>query len=267
VLPEPFVRVPQEQIVEAGRRRRTLFENEATGDLLRGHAARVWAKSLERLADVRELRELGMAVVLDRPLGIRKQPGEADRTPLVSYAAFSRHIARARLAELMAAGWIDPRRHSELAFALDRLLVPGVPVKALIPSERPGVVSIADALKAGPDFVLLRTTRSSLDALLGQFDLGELEQTTPATAQWLASERNVLLVQRRASPGDLPTLVALDRGEPRLELGFPECAQYSQQRGSELPTRLEVLSIREPVGEDAWQTRDDLSGVELAPRS
>ena len=40
-----------------------------------------------------------MAVFLDRPLGVVKQPGEVDRTPLLSYDAFSRSIAARRLAQ------------------------------------------------------------------------------------------------------------------------------------------------------------------------
>ena len=47
-----------------------------------------------------ELRELGTALYLDRPLGVYKEPAEVDRTPLLSYEAFSLTIAEARLRNL-----------------------------------------------------------------------------------------------------------------------------------------------------------------------
>jgi len=49
------------------------------------------------LQEPEELQELGTAVFLDRPLGALKHPGEPDCTPLLSYQAFSRFIARTRL--------------------------------------------------------------------------------------------------------------------------------------------------------------------------
>src|SRR5262249_50750420 len=106
VLPESFVRVPEEQITEAGKRRRKLYAEVPTVDILGEPGTHLLRAATDDLVDTDELRELGMALYLDRPLGVLQDPGEADRTPLASYEAFSRSIARRRLRELAAAGWI-----------------------------------------------------------------------------------------------------------------------------------------------------------------
>jgi hypothetical protein len=155
-----------------------------------------------------------MAVFLDRPLGARLEPGEVDRTPLVSYEAFSRSIARRRVGELRAAGWIDDAGQDVLLSALDELSVPGLRVSDLSPRERPGVVSIADAAKAAPDFVLLRTTRNSLSELLTH-----LARSAPAPAhKWLAQERDILLVQHDSGR---PVLRCYRHGQFEFDLALP----------------------------------------------
>jgi hypothetical protein len=50
----------------------------------------------------------------------------------------------------------------------------GFPVARLPGHARQGVVSLEDAKKAGLDFVFARTTRSSLDAMLRQYDISAL---------------------------------------------------------------------------------------------
>jgi hypothetical protein len=76
VLPEPFVRVPDEQIRQTGQRRRILFANNPAEQLLTESSHRVLQQSIQDLHLPEELRELGIALYLDRPLGIFKQPGE-----------------------------------------------------------------------------------------------------------------------------------------------------------------------------------------------
>src|SRR5208283_4168384 len=75
--------------------------DDAARDLLR--------QSIDDLRHFAELRELGMALFLDRPLGAFKRPGEPDQTPLLSYEAFSSSIARERLRYL----------HEELRLFID----------------------------------------------------------------------------------------------------------------------------------------------------
>jgi hypothetical protein len=221
VLPPPFARVPEEQILERAKRRRKLFVDQATDTLLGEIGRRALDAAIADLDDPAELRELGMAQFLDRPLGVLKEPGEVDRTPLLAYEAFSRSIARRRLSELKSAGWIDDSRRDALIAALQELSVPGVPVADFAPRERPGVVSIADAAKAASDFVLLRTTRGSLDELMSQCDLRTLGEIPADAYEWLARDRNVLLVQH-APPGEFtwPVLRAYCGSQLRLELAL-----------------------------------------------
>lgn len=223
VLPSPFVRVPEEQITQAAKRTRKLFAEQATDELLGEFGRRALAAAVADLDESAELRELGMAVFLDRPLGVRKEPGEVDRTPLVSYEAFSPSIAKRRVRELASAGWIDDRRRDALLAALDELAVGGVPLARLSPVERPGVVSIADAGKAAADFVFLHTTRGSLDELLASLELGRLADQSPTLYDWLIHDKTVLLVQH-VSPAGRAVLHAYHGDQLRLELEIPDLA-------------------------------------------
>ena len=131
VLPEPFNRVPDQQLADPLKRRRTLFQCQPAEQLLSDRTRGALQISVDDLAGTRcwtgdrqpatelpmrpdhgatneaavmpataELRELGMALYLDRPLGIYKEPAEVDRTPLLSYVAFSLKIAESRLRRL-----------------------------------------------------------------------------------------------------------------------------------------------------------------------
>ncbi len=249
VLPPPFARVPPEQIAELSRRRRKLYEGDPLENVLSEAARRVLSESLADLQHETELRELGMAGFLDRPLGILKQPGEVDRTPLVASEAFSRSLARQRLARLKSLGWISQDERDVLAATVAAAPARGVPVAQLAAVDRPGVVSLADALKAAPDFWLLRTTRSSLDDLLSLYDWNPLADVAAETAHWLATSRSLLLVHD-APPGDRATIKLFDTSSAvalRLVLGFdPGVAamvQYVERGVREAPERLQLLAV------------------------
>jgi hypothetical protein len=225
VLPAPFVRVPQEQILDLALRKRRLFAGLPTGELLGEFGHGELAAAIADLDEPIELRELGMALFLDRPLGVLKEPGEVDRTPLLAYEAFSRSIAKRRLRDLAAAGWMDEKRRDALIAAVDKLVVSAVPLRDLSVVERPGVVSIADAAKAATDFAFLRTTRATLDTLLGCLDLHALAGESPADYDWLVRDKHVLLVQHvPRQSGGRARLHAYDRGRFRLELELPPIA-------------------------------------------
>jgi hypothetical protein len=68
---------------------------------------------VEDLAGVVERRQHA-----DRPLGIARRPGEVDRTPLLTYEAFSKSIARERLAALCRLGLLTKDRRDELTGTL-----------------------------------------------------------------------------------------------------------------------------------------------------
>jgi hypothetical protein len=250
VLPAPFSRVPDVQIIESGKRSRRLYDDEPTDGLLNEITRRALQMSLNELDDPRELQELGTAIYLDRPLGALKQPGEVDRTPLVSYEAYSRFIAARRLATLKSARWIDNARHETLRAALANVAVVGVPAAEITARERPGVVSLTDANKAASDFVIIRTTRRSLSSLLAHYDWRPLESRFPTTCRWLLEDANVLLVQHASTePPGLPVFAG---NELRLELGFPgersTMAIYPETAGQEVVSRLQILRVTDEDG-------------------
>ena len=103
-----------------------------------------------------------MALFLDRPLGTGKRPGEIDRTPLMSYVAFSRTILLAPTSQqLERSGWTAPAERDQWLQAAEALQVDGLPVSSLSLTPRPGVVSLADAGQVAADFTLLGTSRTA----------------------------------------------------------------------------------------------------------
>jgi hypothetical protein len=162
VLPAPHPRVPEEQFLNPHRRTRRLFVDDPPGGPLGQTARAVLRQSIADLQHPDELRELGVALYLDRPLGAFKAPGEPDQTPLLSYEAFSRTVALRSLLALGRDRSLLP--DDELAVrrqALEALTVAGVPLSEIASVPRPGVVSLADAAKVADDFLLKRTTESS----------------------------------------------------------------------------------------------------------
>jgi hypothetical protein len=164
VLPPEFPRVPEEQITDPTKRHKRLFDADPLLSKLSEVQHELLCNSLRDLEHPSELRELGVALFLDRPLGVRKRPGEPDATPLLSYEAYSATIAKQRLeylekrlSALAAPGdWAAWRRR------LAALKVGGLALQPSPGKARPGVVSLMDAFRVAPDFVLLRTTRRSI---------------------------------------------------------------------------------------------------------
>jgi hypothetical protein len=259
VLPAPMVRVPDEQIREASRRRRTLFADDPTDRLLGNTSRQAFARSLAELDLPEELLELGMAHYLDRPLGLAKEPGEVDRTPLVSYAAFSRSIARERLRELCSWGCIDDARATSMLAALDPLRPDGVLASEIATRRRPGVVSLADATQAAPDFLILRTTRASFGAVCAGYDWRALSRVAPDIYECLVrADRPLVVPHWPPDEAGTARLHFYFGGRLRLELGFPVAAStmqlYRERRGVEWVRRLQVLRV--------WSVADNESLVE-----
>jgi hypothetical protein len=248
VLPASFGRVPEAQILESSQRKRRLFIDAPTDALLSESARRVLQLSIDELDDPRELRELGMATFLDRPLGALKQPGEVDRTPLVSHEAYSRFIAIRRLAALKSARWIDQARHESLRSALTGLATSGVLAANIDVRERPGVVALTDANKAASDFMIVRTTPGSLQRLLALYDWKSLDTKFPDTVRWLREATDILLVPYISNElPPQPRLQLLAGNQIRLELGLSSgqssIGLYREQAGQEVIGRLQVLRI------------------------
>ena len=254
VLPPPFVRVPDEQILDPSKRSKKLYDNDPLEAYLGEHARAALRLSILDLHHPPELRELGMAVFLDRPLGVFKQPGERDQTLLLSYEAFSRSIAVDRLRFLtVSLGLVEERAYQALLQNLEvELVVPGVALPAGPVAARPGVVSLDDAWLVARDFVLLRTTRRAVQDFLRQYDLSPLARR--CSLDYLAV---AALILRGSSPGQLT--IYDDRLRKRLELEMNFREGYAVRRGVEyLRAGLRVLGSWEPVTNTEQLKEQDL---------
>lgn len=184
--------------------------------------------ALRRAAAEADPTELGTATFLDRPLGSSKRSGQPDRTPLLSYEAFSRRLAQRRARELVDLGLLpaapSPRD------------VPGYPVAKMPGHARDGVVSLEDAKKVALDFVFTRTTRSSLDGFLRQYDWTALAAATPELHRWFREDRIVLLI--RTARAMMTAFDALQR--PMLTLNYAD-ARYEEWAGEELLDGIDVV--------------------------
>src|SRR5262249_25688689 len=241
VLPPSHPRVPEEQILQPARRRRRLFEGDPLPARLGARGAEVLRQSLADLEHPDERRELGMALFLDRPFGAAKAPGEPDGTLLVACEAFSRAVAVERLHYLAR----DPGLPDGEALRRwqEGLAVTGVPLEAVGGAERPGSVSLADARRASPDFVFLRTVPGSVAALLAQFGFARLARRFGL--DYLTAGRRVVLARAAAGPG----LVVYDEAfRPRLELEVDARAGYDSRAGEEFPAGgLLAVRVWEPA--------------------
>jgi hypothetical protein len=167
VLPEPFVRVPDDQIFASMMRRRRLFADEVSGDHDR------LRELLRDLDDPRELVELGTAIFVDRPLGAWKQPGEPDQTLLMAQVLFSRSIALRRVRQLAWRPELLPDHAAvdRWTALLENRQVDGLPLSPGSPPPRPGVVSLQDAFMAADDWLVLGTTRRTMEELSRQYEV------------------------------------------------------------------------------------------------
>lgn len=237
VLPQPYAPVPEEQIAQPRRRHKRLYANEPMASIMTATAARLLKQSIDDLQYRAELEELGMALFLDRPLGIFKQPGEVDRTPLLSYEAFSGQIAAARLRRLYCRRWIDHEaRVRQLENEITAAPISGYPAGRLSAPQRQGVVCLEDARLVAADFVFRKTTRRSLNELLLLCDWSALAQVAPKAVGWLHSGDPVLLI-RTATADEAVTgkafLTAYDvRMQPRLEIVLPTTGSLPRYRES-----------------------------------
>jgi hypothetical protein len=261
ILPSPHVRIPEEQIMQLHRRTKHLFEDE----LPVGEQAReVLRQSVRDLEHPNELRELGTALYLDRPLGSFKVPGEPDQTPLFSYETFSRSLAMRQLLligeknELMTAEELATLRQ-----ALQALPVSGVPVAEVSGKQRPGVVTLADAGKAADDFLLLKTTRTSSFDFFTSFQIEPLMQRFGMAHHHWEADWLILGSLEKESGEILITVREAGTLRNRLELSANPRDGYGIHAGVEYPRKgLRVRRVWENTDTGDLHQRD-LSGEEL----
>jgi hypothetical protein len=261
VLPPSHPRVPEEQVLQTSRRSRRLFDGDPLPAYLGRQAAEVLRQSVRDLDDPTELRELGTALFLDRPLGTAKAPAEPDRTLLLACVAFSRSVAEQRLDSLA--------HEAELGLTADffaacrrRLrdgdLVTGLSLDAVGGASRPGKVALADARLAASDFLLLHTTPGAVAELLAEYDFGPLAERFDVG--YLTAGR-VLLATAPAGKG---LLIYDDRLRPRLELEVRSAQGFVTRAGREYPVGgLQVVRAWEEAGPSRSL---DLRSVEIVLR-
>ncbi len=229
VLPSSHPRVPEEQILQPSRRTRRLYADDPLPSHLGRHGAEVLRQSAADLHHPDELRELGMALFLDRPFGAGKAPGEPDGTLLLASEAYSRSIAEQRLAALARepGSLTDAERDGLLRRLQEGAETHGLSLDAVGGDARPGTVSLTDARRAAPDFVLLRTTPGSVRGLLEQYDFTALAEKVEL--DWLLKGGRVLAA--RDATG---AVVVYDEGmRPRLELIPQTAGGYVSRAGQE----------------------------------
>ncbi len=231
ILPPPHVRVPEEQILDPTKRTKRLFDGDPLSDHIGSRSRQALELSAQDLSHQTELRELGLALFLDRPLGIGKAPTEPDQTLLMSYEAFSRSIAQRRLRYLSdELGLIAAVQGDTLLTQLREVQVPGVPLPLAKALPRPGAVSPDDACRVAPDFVFLRTTRRSLLDLRDQLDFSEVDRQVGPDV--FAPDKRALFV-RDDEPEWLALYDADLKKRLRLCVRAEEC--YIHRGGCEMP--------------------------------
>ncbi len=249
VLPPAHRRVPDEQILQVMKRARRLYEGDPLPRHLGEQAARVLRQSADDLRNAEELRELGMAEFIDRPLGVFKPPAAPDQTLLLSYEAFSRAVAARRLVEMardevfgLGASECEVRRAE-----LEALAVAGLPLSAVGREARP-VVSLDDARKVSDDFALLRTLPRGVREFLGQYDFGAL--AAGHNLGYLSADRPLLIVRGVPRAGESALLAVYDAGlRKRMALEIDARDGYAVRGGVEYPRGgLRALRLWEPSG-------------------
>jgi hypothetical protein len=242
--------------------------DELPTDLFGDTARAVLRQSILDLEHPNELREMGMALYLDRPMGLWKARGEQDQTPMLAYEAFSRGIAAQRLLALAKDTDLLPDTElTALRGSLDSLPVAGVPLAEVGSVERPGVVSLADAGKAAPDFILVRTTESS--AVWGFYDLFQFLtlsrrfEITPLLGIPGYPKVPSLILGRMGADGEI-VLTVHEAGSlrKRLELSVNPRDGYVCRAGVEYPRK--GLRVRRVWADDGGTWREhDLTAEEL----
>ncbi len=159
VLPSSHPRLPEEQILQQSRRTRRLYAGDPLPSHLGPRAAEALLQSAADLRRPEELRELGMALFLDRPFG--------DGGPLLASEAYSRSIAEQRLRDFAREPGLlaDQEREACQTRLTQGGETRGLSLDAVGGAARPGSVSLTDARRSAPDFVLLRTAPGSVRAL------------------------------------------------------------------------------------------------------
>ncbi len=252
VMPASHRRVPEEQLLQAQRRRRQLFADDPLTNLLTDLARLILAKSVADLENIEERAELGLAVFIDRPLGYAKAPAEPDQTPLLAHEALSPSIARRRWLELL-------RLCDEAGVSIEReSLQPlfdhgpwptGLPHAQVAECPRP-TAALCDVRKVADDFLILRTKPVGLLSILARFDLIQTLRKRHQVFHANAADFPRLCVQGYDDARQ-PVLALYDEQlRRRVEMRVDDSQGYVTRAGVEMPKAgLRVLTV--------WEDTDD----------
>lgn len=272
VLPDGLAPVPEQQLIDPHSRHTRLYADTSTDSLLPAEIKDVFDQSLCDLADVREQRELGMAIFLDRPLGVLKPPGEVDRTVLLSYPAFSQQIAQSRWDWLCQHSLATPPLETtDLQAGWNATADLGFSVSQLGATARHGVVALEDAYRVADDFIFLRTSQRSWDELTRQYDFSILQTINPALVSMRSDNTSPLLI--RTSPtvqADCLHMTAFSaRGEQQFSLVAerkPLHMPYVEIAGNEYITNLRIEQVWSAGQESTSANVDALAGMAIPPK-
>jgi hypothetical protein len=206
VLPPPHERVPEDQILNPSKRTKRLYD----GDPLPGHvgdrAGSILQQCGQDLLRSEELHELGMALFVERPLGSAKAIGESDLSPLLAHEAYSRSLAERALAEL-AREPLMGLSADDVANCRELLAQPwpeGGMAATTLERETQQVVSLADAVNAARDFVVMRTLPRSVRAFCEWLGVAEVLQRAGFVPD---TNDDWLIVGNSASGGRIQVLI------------------------------------------------------------
>lgn len=248
VLPNPYHRVPEQQLQHSHTRGRRLYADDPlTARLHRlDEVRRVFTQSIIDLQHPAERTELGIGLFIDRPLGYGKATGEPDYTPMLAHEAFSVSIARKRVKELaILARELALDVPADLFESVDHALqttpVHGLLAARLAEPGRP-TAALADVRRVADDFVIVRTLPGGLREMLGYFNFGSLLQRLPRVVAMVHSPRG-------------PVLGFFDDDyQLQMEAVVDESAGFFRRAGVELP----VAGLRVRAGGD--EARIPLAG-------
>jgi hypothetical protein len=256
VLPPEVPRVPEEQLLQTAKRKMRLFADDPLQRYLGGHGESVLRESVVDLIHPDELRELGLALYLDRPLGDAKQSTEPDATLLLASEAFSPSLAAGRLGALTRDGLLTEDDRTRLAARqLEPDVAGGLPVEKIGLPPRPGTVALTDARMAASDFTFRQTLPGAVRSFVGAFDFAALAPRFDLG--WLTGTSPVFVA--RAPGGNLAIYDAAWRR--RLELTIAS-GGYSCRRGVEFPAG-GLLVVRAWTVEAGSSVEHDLAELNI----
>jgi hypothetical protein len=266
VLPSSIPHLTEEAILDPTCRVRRLFADDLIAPQLTPHQRGLIRVSFDYLDDSRDVQELGTALFLDRPLGIFKHPTQPDQTLLLSYVAYSRTIAERRLCEMSELGLLNDEQFAKAKERLAALQVDGMPIPMRGIPSRPGVPSLADAFKVAPDFVLLHTTRRTVNDFLTQYDVNAVRHRFPL--ELLPDDNRVVILG--GGEGVNPASLMIYTPALRLEFTFDSKAGYRVHRCHEYPASgLQLVRVWQPDKTPSAMIERDVRGenIRIGPRS